>query len=366
MSNDLLVAEKLRGNLDNYYKAMDASMKVKFEAIIPFIRDEDKIICDVGTGTGSLLFELYKLYYLDFPDRKYVGTDLMKTSIDFSNKNLKKYLVNFPNIKNKVRFIKTSADIALNPKVDVMIYSSILHEIYSYVTRNNENELIYEKNRIDNLNNALNICYKSLNNNGRIIIRDFVRPENGTKPVFLVIEKNSLIDINCKSFGEFLQYNTLRKFSFINYKCDVMDEDKKCSISKEYKINNNYQIYETNLQTAYEYLFRKDYCNPNDWATELNERYGFWTEQSAEQLLISNKFKIIHKETVHNPWILQNRLKNVYILDESGYIGIPKYQMIIVGQKIITRSINNKTKKKLIIDDSLNNKYHPSRLVSIN
>jgi SAM-dependent methyltransferase len=347
MSNDLLIAEKLRDSLEKYYKDMDASIKVKFEAIIPFIRDEDKIICDVGTGTGSLLFELYKLYYLDFPDRKYIGTDLMKSSIDFANKNLKTNLADFPNMKSKVRFIKTSADIALNPKVDIMIYSSILHEVYSYLKRNdNENELLYEKNRIDNLNTALKICYKSLNNNGRIIIRDFVRPENGTKPVFLVIKKNSIIDNNCKSFGEFLQYNTLGKFSFINYKCDVLDEDKKCVISKEYNINNKYEIYETNLQTVYEYIFRKDYCAPNDWNTELNERYGFWTEESAEQLLISNNFKIIHKECVHNPWILQNRLKDVYIFDESGYIGIPKYQMILVGQKITTRSRNNKTKKK--------------------
>ncbi|NQZ01683.1 MAG: hypothetical protein HRT45_13550, partial [Bdellovibrionales bacterium] len=91
--------------------------------------------------------------------------------------------------------------------------------------------------------------------------------------------------------------------------------------------------YKTKLRWLYEYIFRKDYHN--NWETELEELYGFWTMNEALTLVGEAGFEMLHSERVRNPWIIENRLRGkIRVFDGQGNaVDFPDYQMIVVAQK---------------------------------
>lgn len=94
------------------------------------------------------------------------------------------------------------------------------------------------------------------------------------------------------------------------------------------------QSCETDLGSAYEYMFRKDFHQ--NWQAELKERFGFWTEAEAVAQLSQAGFKVERHEKIKNEWIETNRLKGKVALydNKTGEkIDYPDYQIILVGKK---------------------------------
>ena len=90
------------------------------------------------------------------------------------------------------------------------------------------------------------------------------------------------------------------------------------------------------LFAAYEYIFRKNYVNPQDWAQELNERYGFWTFEKAIQLVNQAGFEIEFAKQIKNDWIIDNRLKgqvDIFDFNTGKRIDYPMYQLVIIAKK---------------------------------
>jgi SAM-dependent methyltransferase len=313
---------------------MDISMKEKVDSVADFIdtnTTDELVIYDIGTGTGMLLVSLYIILKCKNPDLNLfmVGVDMMECSIEKAVENAKKHEVtrramDYGHVTFHLSNASEINDRSL-PKANYVIYSSILHEVYSYTEQLDESHACSEIKRIKSVEDAFDAAYGLLKPNGKVIIRDFIRPEMSDEIVEVAFQKSKYQDI-CKRFGSFV--NDHRKdsrhyflFTLVYPSCKTLH----CS-------DGEYLVYETNLQTLYEFLYRKDYIT--NWDVELNERYGFWTETGVSTLLSTCGFRLESLRKYHNPWIMKNRMKNIYVYDKSGYVGIPYYQAIVLATKM--------------------------------
>jgi SAM-dependent methyltransferase len=328
-------AEQSRSNMSEYYIQMDISMKEKIDSIINNIKiintDKEIVIYDIGTGTGNLLISLFIIFKDQYPDLNLimVGIDLMDTSIRTAVENANKHEVTKQALADgHIIFHKSNAtkiNHELLPKADYIIYSSIIHEIYSYTEQVDSNYVCSEIKRIESVEKAFKQAYRLLKPNGKVIIRDFIRPDMSNEIINVAFKRSKYQDI-CFTFQKFIDDHQKQSRHFFLFtleypSCSTLECD-----------DNEYLVYQTNIQTLYEFLYRKDY--KNNWEVELNERYGFWTETGISTLLTTGGFKIDLLHKYHNSWIMKNRLKNIYVYDKTGYIGIPYYQTLVVATKI--------------------------------
>lgn len=327
-------AEKSRSDMSEYYSQMDISMKEKVDSVAHFIdtnTTDELVIYDIGTGTGMLVVSLYIILKSRNPELNLiiVGVDLMACSIETAIENAQKNDVTRHAMDSgHIRFHLSNAS-AINdrslPKANYVIYSSILHEVYSYTEQLDESHACSEIKRIKSVENAFDAAYGLLKPNGKVIIRDFIRPEMSDEIVEVAFQKSKYLDI-CERFSSFV--NDHRKdsrhyflFTLVYPSCKTL-----------HCFDGEYLVYETNLQTLYEFLYRKDYVK--NWDVELNERYGFWTETGVSTLLSTCGFRLESLRKYHNPWIMKNRMKNIYVYDKSGYVGIPYYQAVVLATKM--------------------------------
>ena len=328
-------AEKSRSDMSEYYLQMDISMKEKIDTIINNITipntSDQFVIYDIGTGTGNLLISLFIILKEQYPDLNLimVGIDLMETSIKTAIENANKNDVTKQAIVDDHIIFHISNATNINseilPKANYIIYSSIIHEIYSYTEQVDSNYVCSEIKRIQSVEEAFKQAYKLLKPNGKVIIRDFIRPDMSNEIINVAFNKNKYQSI-CLEFQKFIDDHQKQSrhyflFTLVYPSCQTLD----CA-------DGEYLVYETNIQTLYEFLYRKDY--KNNWEVELNERYGFWTETGISSLLTTGGFKIDLLHKYHNSWIMKNRLENIYVYDKTGYIGIPYYQTLVVATKI--------------------------------
>ena len=123
---------------------------------------------DIGSGTGNVIRQIRT----DFPGTKPFGVDLNANM--FAN-NAQTYH-GTTTIQGFAQDFKLPKNIS---KPDVLIYSSILHEIHSYDPNSDIN--------YDAIKQSFKHAYKILKPNGYIMIRDFVAPTDGNRPVILKI-----------------------------------------------------------------------------------------------------------------------------------------------------------------------------------
>ena len=139
---------------------MDASLVQKLEDLLPWVRPGR--IVDKGCGTGKLLVELSRR----FPGASLVGVDLSRELLRRSDENTY--------AGGDVQLVLGDAADQQLPdgSADSVIFSSIMHEIYSYSG--------YDKARIDR---ALASAARELKPGGRLLIRDGISPD--PRPVLL-------------------------------------------------------------------------------------------------------------------------------------------------------------------------------------
>jgi SAM-dependent methyltransferase len=312
-----------------YFSDMDASFYAKWHLVLPAIDEYRssnplRTIYDVGTGTGLLAATLANHFKSESVTVKVVGTDVMPEYVARATKEHVR-----PDLSNLTFRVRSTdqpcMDIDSEPLADILIFSSVLHEAYSYGD---------DGDSVDSLKRALYNAHKSLAPKGRVIIRDFVAPDKSTNHQTIILHHRQA-DIKTTSIRgavrEMSCSNFANDFRAINNKGQSTRNDIRCK-----EIDNcadGYRCYETNITTAYEFMYRKDF---NDsYEAELNERYGFTSARDARLLLEDAGFTVLQFNTFRSEWIHAHRINdNIALFTQSNErVAIPDYQMFIVAEK---------------------------------
>lgn len=148
-------------NEGKYLSAMNESARTSTKTtLLDYVRG--RTIVDVGSGGGVLLDEMERR----FPDAEVIGTDVSENVIE---------TLNARRTTENRKWTAVRHDFTKAPfprKVDCVVFSSVLHEICSYVKT--------ENGRFDlgSIRKALANAASSLNEGGRILIRDGVSTPN--------------------------------------------------------------------------------------------------------------------------------------------------------------------------------------------
>jgi len=277
--------ERTNKGLEVYAKGMEGSM-IEKARIIPYIKSrkmhEPLDILEVGCGNGVVLELLSKT----FTQSRIIGLDLNDQLLKMGKKR------EYPS-KN-VELVKADALFTgfRDESLDAIVFCSVLHEIKSY-------------SGLEKMLECLENAHQILKKEGRIVIRDGVKPRN--QVVYM----------------QFKNQETKEKFNrFVNdftpYKI-------------EYEIVGENTI-KTDMQSVNEFLSKKDY--ELNWNIEVKEHFGIFNLKEYKGILEDIGFKIIHSEKYLIPFLENRYRKDVFLMNKKGKeINFPDSTMIIVGEK---------------------------------
>lgn len=188
-------------------------------------------VLDVGCGGGVMIELINKM----LPNINVIGLD----------KQLNAFVKNDFRNKDNVNFLECDAVDMLDNieygEIDTFIFSSVLHEIYSY------NEFSF-----DGVAAALSAAYQLLPEGGRIIIRDGIKSEENKDRIIQFKDERDIMILNkyCEDFeGREITYTNTETFP-------------NSVIMKE--------------NDAMEFLYTYTW-GPGSYHREINEQYGIYT-----------------------------------------------------------------------------------------
>lgn len=280
-------------NFDVYVGGMDASMAMKVEDIAKHVRTG--VIADMGSGSGTLEQHLSALN----PHSKIIGVDASHELLRRSREQ------SYPN--NNVTFQEGDIINMHFPdgSVSTVIYSSVLHEVYSYKG--------YDRNKV---REALANTHRALEPQGRLIIRDGVAPPDST--VWMLCDAET-----CERFYRFAK--------------DFKGKAAEPGIKFEEREVDGKKYFVLGMHEANEFLSKKDYLA--NWKIEVNEEFGVFTEPQWKQELAKLGYTNISTRSYMNPWILENRYQNhVSLFADGGAqpgepVAFPDTTIVIVAEK---------------------------------
>lgn len=291
-------------NYQQYLEAMDAiSVEKVASASVFFEPQKGNTIVDVGMASGTSTAILARL----FPEMRIIGIDINPKMVQIAQDTY-----NYPNLffrEDDGEKLRTFSENSVNG----FFNCSAIHHITSY-------------NGYDT-NMALNTLYRQvqlLKDKGVLIIRDFVKPEKKE----VIIELSSIDKPNRPNDAElFIQFaETARSLALIDERGFPIRE-----INTTKKDSRRFQAFYTDVV---EFIRRKDYYA--NWDIELQEEYGYFTQEEFEEIFRELGLRIILSSPIYNQWIINNRYKNQFaIYDLSGKeIGFPPTNYLIAGEKI--------------------------------
>jgi SAM-dependent methyltransferase/nicotinamide mononucleotide adenylyltransferase len=271
-----------------YGAQMDASLVQKLEDLMPWVLPPR--IVDKGCGTGKLLVELSRR----FPGAALVGVDLSREFLRRSDENT--YAGGDVEL-----VLGDAADQQLpDGSADTVIFSSIMHEVYSYSG--------YDKARIDR---ALASAARELRPGGRLLIRDGISPD--PRDVLL-----DLMDAPTKAqFDRFA-----REFKHGQGAAFIAVAPRDGAVA----------TVQLSAHLANELLCKKDYLQ--NWDIEVHEEYGVLTVDEWRAALARNFFSVRTIRSYVNEWILQNRYcGHVRVTELKGESFWPATNAVIIGER---------------------------------
>ena len=287
-----------------YSALMDAAIKQKAKDVMPWIKSG--LIVDAGFGTGLLLFKIWE----KFPNSRFIG-------IDISSHFFKKAQQQFRGIKNITLLKKNVIQKNLpNNSVDTKIFSTILHEVYSY----NDYDIQFIKTALKN-------SFKELKPGGRVIIRDGIQPP----PAKWCLALNSHDGkSNPRLHPRFLSTQAIFLKFIREFK---KGRGTKCQKTTGPKKESFYCL---NSADAYEFLSKKDYRA--NWHLEIHEQFGYLTLPKYKKMLQNIGFKVIFARSYRNPWIIRNRWQGkvkIYKKTKKGLspLPYPDTNVVIAAEK---------------------------------
>lgn len=281
-------------NEDNYLKVMNKSLSHKAKILDYVVGDK---VLDVGPGGGALMDLMEEV----FKDKLIYGIDISENVIRELNK--KKSTSNHQ--WNVIKGDALKLEEYLKP-VDTIIYSSIIHELYSYI------ETDGLKFNYKTILRAITSAYNILKVGGVIIIRDGIMTENkGDKRIIEFKDEKDLNILNnyCHDF----------KGRDINY--ELIAPNKVIML----------------VNDAMEFLYTYTW-GENSYAHEVNEQFGYFTPIEYINFFNKNfkdKLKVLECKHFLQDGYEEHLLKKISIYDLDGNVtSLPDSTCIIVVKKI--------------------------------
>jgi SAM-dependent methyltransferase/nicotinamide mononucleotide adenylyltransferase len=273
-------------DFDSYSAQMDAALAQKLADIAPWV--VPGCIVDKGCGTGRLLVELSRRW----PRSAFVGVDLSREFLRRSDENTYG--------SGDVRLVRGDAAAVCVPEssATTVIYSSIMHEIYSYAGYSH-----------DNVARALRSTAKELRAGGRVIIRDGVCPPEDVAPWRMRLCDEPTRAAFARFAAEFKHGQGARHER-------ISDDAVRLS-----------------ARLANEFLCKKDY--QTNWAIEVHEEYGVRSEAAWCRLLVEHGFVVDSCKSYVNDWIAEHRYAgHVELTDDAGRtIDWPPTNLIVAATR---------------------------------
>ncbi len=278
----------------NYLNTMNASTHNK-KILIDFI--VGKNVLDVGPGGGALL------NLIEESNNKYnvFGIDISENVIEELAR--KKEIENrkWKIVKGDALYLEKHFE---KDSIDTIIYSSIIHELYSYTNYNGK------KFNIDTVIKTLQSAYNIIPKGGRIIIRDGIM----TEPIdqYRIIEFNNIKDLEildnyCNDFKG-------RKISY-----EKIDENKVKML----------------INDAMEFLYTYTW-GENSYSLEVQEQFGYLTPTEYIELIETNlkDSRVIEIKAFLQSGYEENLLNKISIYNEDmKVVKLPNSTCIIVIER---------------------------------
>ena len=278
----------------NYLNTMNKSINHK-AIILDYIVGND--ILDVGPGGGALM----DLILSSNNNLNVMGIDISTNVIDALNKKKKEENKKWNVIKGDALNLD---DYFKKESLDTIIYSSIIHELFSYINYNGKkfnHEVIIK---------TLKSAYNSLRDKGRIIIRDGIKtePEN----TYRIIEFKNIKDLEI--LGRYCHDFKGRKITYE-------------------KIDNNKvkMLVNDAMEFLYTYTWGED-----SYALEVQEQFGYYTPSEYVKVIADNLkgANIITCNAFLQEGYEENLLNKISIYDENmNVVKLPNSTCIIVIEK---------------------------------
>ncbi len=278
----------------NYLNVMNASFNNK-KILLDYI--VGKNVLDVGPGGGILL----DLIEESNNTLNVIGIDISKNVIEALNKRKAVEQRKWGIIEGDALYLEKYFN---KGSIDTIIYSSIIHELFSYIEYNGE------KFNIDTVIKTLKSAYNIIPKGGRIIIRDGIKTEPTDQ--YRVIEFKNKSDIDILD----------------NYCIDF----KGRNISYERVDENKVKMY---VNDAMEFLYTYTW-GENSYSLEVQEQFGYLTPSEYIDLIEDNlqNSKIIEFKAFLQSGYEENLLNKITIYDENmKIVKLPNSTCIIVIER---------------------------------
>ena len=278
----------------DYLNTMNNSLKQK-AIILDYIVGNS--VLDVGPGGGALL----NLIEEKMPSLDIKGIDLSQNVIDELTKKKIKENHSWNIIKGDA--LNLSKYFAKD-SIDTIIYSSIIHELYSYIPYNGK------KFNKDTIKTTLKEAYSILKVRGRIIIRDGIM--SSPLDSYRIIEFNDKNDIN--KLDRYINDFKGRK---INYE-KISDTTVKMLVNDA-------------MEFLYTYTWGED-----SYPLEVQEQFGYFTLDEYVKFIKENlpHANIIESKSYLQKGYEENLLPKINIYDENmNVVPLPDSTSIIVIEK---------------------------------
>lgn len=278
----------------DYLNTMNSSLNSK-RVILDFIKG--KSILDVGPGGGALM----DLIEHELGNVKVQGIDISKNVINSLNEKKIKENHKWAVIEGDALKLDNYFD---KGSVDTIIYSSIIHELYSYIPFNGK------KFNIDTVKEALKSAWNILSSGGRIIIRDGIMTE--PKEEYRIIKFNNIEDLKILD----------------NYCNDF--KGRKVTYEKISK-NTVKMLVNDSMEFLYTYTWGE-----NSYSLEVKEQFGYLTPTEYLSLIKDNLegSNIVYSKHFLQDGYEENLLNKISIYNENmEIVKLPDSTFILVIEK---------------------------------